>query len=266
MTDLEVPEGPEAAAGPETATGQPEPQSPGPVPWEDPERPRWPGFFQTLGEILRRPAAFFARPARGGPAEPFAFGLIMGTAGTLLALFWWVFLLVKAGPEVKSVLAMTGMADLGWGPVALVMALTPLTVLTKLVLGSLCLWGAAALLGVRVEWAGSLEDTVLCHGRHGPGRGAFPGSAPGRAAGAVHHAPGASGGLGNVCRAGLGGPGSLFNPANPGRDGPTGRPPGLGGSAGPAVPGIGPQPGRFFFLIRHRWQNQPSTSPRARLM
>lgn len=161
MTDLEVPGGSEAAAGPEIETGQPEPQSPGPVPWENPERPRWPGFFQTLGEILRRPAAFFARPARGGPAEPFAFGLIMGTAGSLLALFWWIFLLVKAGPGVKSVLAMTGMADLGWGPVALVMALTPLTVLTKLVLGSLCLWGAAALLGARVEWV--VVWRILCY-------------------------------------------------------------------------------------------------------
>jgi hypothetical protein len=169
MTDLEVPGGPEGARGPEseieTETVQPEPQSPGPVPWEDPERPRWPGFFQTLGGILRRPAAFFARPARGGPAEPLAFGLIMGTAGTLLALFWWVLLLVKAGPEVKSVLAMAGMADLGWGPVALVMALTPLTVLAKLALGSLCLWGAAALLGVRVEWPAVWR--ILCYATAG---------------------------------------------------------------------------------------------------
>ena len=240
MTDPEVPEGQEETMMPEPETGQPEPQSPGPAPWEDPERGRLPGFFQTLGEILRRPAAFFARPARGGPAEPFAFGLIMGTAGTLLALFWWVLLLVEAGPEVKSAMAMAKLADLGWGPVALVMALTPLTVLTKLALGSLCLWGAVALLGVRVEWVCGLADFVLRHGRHGRGRGAFPGRAPGRAAGAVHHTPGASGGLGNVGGAGLGGPGSLFNPANPGRDGPTGRLPGPAGSAGPAVPGIGP--------------------------
>ena len=161
MTGLEVPAAPEAASGPEPETGQPESQSPGPVPWEDPERPRLPGFFQTLGEILRRPAAFFALPARGGPAEPLAFGLIMGTAGSLLALFWWVLLLVAAGPGVKSVLAMAKLADLGWGPVALVMALTPLTVLTKLVLGSLCLWGAAALLGTRVEWV--VVWRILCY-------------------------------------------------------------------------------------------------------
>ncbi len=69
--------------GPEPAAS--EPDALGPVPWEDPARPRLPGYFQTLVEVLWRPAHFFARPARGGPGEPFAFGLITGTTGGLWA-------------------------------------------------------------------------------------------------------------------------------------------------------------------------------------
>ena len=82
------PGGPEPAAGPEPEDRRPDPAALGPVPWEDPELPRLPGYFQTLAEVLRRPARFFARPARGGPGEPGAFGLITGTTGGLLVLFW----------------------------------------------------------------------------------------------------------------------------------------------------------------------------------
>ncbi len=134
----------------------PDPIALGPVPWEDPERPRLPGYFQTLGEVLRRPARFFARPAAGGPGEPCAFGLITGTTGGLLGLFWWLLiLLIAAGPGPKSALDWPG-CDFLPGPagvLAVGMALFPLVVLSKLALASLCLWAAAALLGARVGWA-----------------------------------------------------------------------------------------------------------------
>ena len=131
------------------ATGNP--TAPGPVPWEDPARPRLPGYFQTLVEVLRRPAGFFARPAQGGPGEPFAFGLITGTTGGLLGLFWWTLLLLSAGRGLGPATDMSRMV--GTGALAAVMALFPLVVLGKLALASLCLWGAAALLGARVGWA-----------------------------------------------------------------------------------------------------------------
>jgi hypothetical protein len=153
LSEPEWPEEPETAASPAPEDRGPEPAALGPAPWEDPERSRLLGYFQTLWEILRRPAPFFARPALGGAAEPFAFGLITGTTGGLLGLFWWLLLLFSAnhglGTAMETPHFLAGTA----GRVAVVMALTPLVVLSKLALGSFCLWGAAALLGARVGWA-----------------------------------------------------------------------------------------------------------------
>ncbi len=149
------PGGPEPAAGPEPEDRRPDPAALGPVPWEDPSRPRLPGYFQTLAEVLRRPARFFARPARGGPGEPCAFGLITGTTGGLLVLFWSALLLLSCSHGLRSIMGwprfdflpgVAGLLTVGIG-------LFPLVVLSKLVLASLCLWGAAALLGARVGWA-----------------------------------------------------------------------------------------------------------------
>ena len=140
-----------AGPGEPEPAASPEPDALGPVPWEDPARPRLPGYFQTLVEVLRRPARFFARPARGGPGEPCAFGLITGTTGGLLGLFWWTLLLLSAGRGLGPAADMSRMV--GTGALAAVMVLFPLVVLAKLALASLCLWGAAALLGARVGWA-----------------------------------------------------------------------------------------------------------------
>ena len=115
MNLTEGPGEPEPAASPEPEDRRPEPAALGPVPWEDPERPRLPGYFQTLAEVLRRPARFFARPARGGPGEPFAFGLITGTTGGLLALFWWALLLLSAGHGLRSAMEMAPDDFLAWG-------------------------------------------------------------------------------------------------------------------------------------------------------
>ena len=154
MNLTEGPGEPEPAASPEPEDRRPDPAALGPVPWEDPERPRLPGYFQTLAEVLRRPARFFARPARGGPGEPFAFGLITGTTGGLLGLFWSTLLLLSAGHGLRPATEMPRMVPAwGAGALAVGMALFPLVVLSKLALASLCLWGAAALLGARVGWA-----------------------------------------------------------------------------------------------------------------
>jgi hypothetical protein len=142
---------PEPAASPLPEERGPAPAALGPVPWEDPSLPRLPGYFQTLMEVLRRPERCFARPARGGPWEPGAFGLITGTTGGLLGLFWWTILLLSAGRGLGPATEMARMV--GTGALAAVMVLMPLVVLSKLALASLCLWGAAALLGARVGWA-----------------------------------------------------------------------------------------------------------------
>ena len=106
MNLAEWPGQPEPAASPDSAAL-------GPVPWEDPERPRLRGIFKPWWRSCAG-RLFFAHPARGGPAEPCAFGLITGTTGSLLGLFWWLTLLIAAGPGPKSALAMAQMADLGW--------------------------------------------------------------------------------------------------------------------------------------------------------
>ncbi len=151
MNLTEGPGEPEPAVSPPPKDRPPEPDALGPVPWEDPDRPRLPGYFQTLAEVLRRPARFFARPVRGGPGEPGAFGLITGTTGGLLGLFWWTLLLLSAGRGLGPATDMSRMV--GTGTLAALMVLTPLVVLAKLALASVCLWGAAALLGARAGWA-----------------------------------------------------------------------------------------------------------------
>ncbi|MCL4500336.1 MAG: hypothetical protein M1438_00590 [Deltaproteobacteria bacterium] len=154
MILTEWPGEPGPASGPPPEGQRLEAAAQGPVPWEDPERPRLLGYYQTLAEILRRPAFFFTRPVRGGPGEPFAFGLITGTTGALLNLFWLALLLLSASqglrsaPEWSRCEFLSGTA----GVLFAGMPLIPLVVLSKLALASLCLWAAAALLGARVGW------------------------------------------------------------------------------------------------------------------
>ncbi len=145
----------EMAASPSPEDQRPEPAVLGPPPWEDQDRPRLPGYYQTLAEVLRRPAFFFRRPAQGGPLEPFAFGLITGTTGALLALFWWLLLLLARSRALETGLPHYDLLVGTSGTVLLVggMVLTPLMVISKLVLSSLCLWAAVALLGVRSGFA-----------------------------------------------------------------------------------------------------------------
>ncbi|MCX5892131.1 MAG: hypothetical protein NTW80_04015 [Deltaproteobacteria bacterium] len=155
MNGPEWPGEPEPTASPLPEDRRPEPAALGPAPWEDPERPRLAGYFQTLREVLRRPALFFARPAGGGPGEPFAFGLITGTTGGLLGLFWWTLLLLSTSHGLRSAVELPRCDFLpgAAGVLTVGMALIPLAILIKLALASLCLWAAAALLGARAGWA-----------------------------------------------------------------------------------------------------------------
>lgn len=130
-----------AAAGsfPEADNGQP-------VPWEDPGLSRLVGFGRTLGKLLFHPEDFCAHLGPGGRAEPFAFGLIAGTAGLLGCFFWYLLLAAAASRDVVAVSGDTQAFTMGAALV--IMALAPILILIELLIGSLCLWAGAALLGL----------------------------------------------------------------------------------------------------------------------
>jgi hypothetical protein len=123
------------------------PQSPGPVPWEDPSLPRPVGFYRTLKGALRHPWEFFGRLPGPGWAEPLAFALIIGTLG-LLASFYWQLLLMAIAQGVAG----DGPGMMGKGLAVALMLLVPVLVLAHLIWGSLCLWGGVALLGVKTPF------------------------------------------------------------------------------------------------------------------
>jgi hypothetical protein len=111
------------------------------VPWEDPALPRLAGFYRTLWEVLRRPGEFFARAKTGGWAEPLAFALTAATLGLLAAIYWSLLLGAAASGDDP------GAPGLGMALALMVPA--PGVALLHLIWGSLCLWGAVALLGVK---------------------------------------------------------------------------------------------------------------------
>ncbi len=116
------------------------------VPWEDPALPRLLGFYRTLWEVLRRPGEFFGRLRGPGWAEPLAFGLITATLGLLASLYWHLLLAVV----VQGLAGESGMVEKSTA--LTLMLLVPGFVLAHLAWGSLCLWGAVALLGVKTPF------------------------------------------------------------------------------------------------------------------
>jgi hypothetical protein len=68
------------------------------VPWEDRQRlGLWPSIFETLKSVLFSPKTFFRSLDNGsGIREPFAFGLLMGSASAMFSLFW-KFLVLSGG-------------------------------------------------------------------------------------------------------------------------------------------------------------------------
>jgi hypothetical protein len=68
------------------------------TPWEDrADTGFWRGFFRTVGSVLFSPTTLFRSLSyRGGIGEPLAFGLLAGSVGCMVGLFWQ-FLLAAAG-------------------------------------------------------------------------------------------------------------------------------------------------------------------------
>jgi hypothetical protein len=62
----------------------------GPSPWENrSERGTWKGIYETFKGTLFSPDHLFRTMAfQGGMGEPFAFGLLFGTAGAIFSAFW----------------------------------------------------------------------------------------------------------------------------------------------------------------------------------
>lgn len=62
----------------------------GPSPWEDRERVGlWPGIYRSFRDVLLSPAGFFRHlNHRNGLREPLAVGLLFGSLGVMLSLFW----------------------------------------------------------------------------------------------------------------------------------------------------------------------------------
>ena len=71
-------------------------REPGPggrgIPWENPGIGSFSAFFRTIKAVLFRPGDFYANmPLAGGLKPPLIFGLVLGSAGMILSLFWSVF-------------------------------------------------------------------------------------------------------------------------------------------------------------------------------
>ncbi len=62
----------------------------GPSPWEDREQAGlWPGIYRSFRDVLLSPAVFFRHlHHRNGLREPLAVGLLFGSLGVMLSLFW----------------------------------------------------------------------------------------------------------------------------------------------------------------------------------
>lgn len=84
------PRPPEPAVGePPPGTSEPEAVR-GPSPWEDRSRlGLWQGIFQTFRNVLFNPVHLFRTLHYGrGIKEPLAFGMLFGSLGMMIALFW----------------------------------------------------------------------------------------------------------------------------------------------------------------------------------
>lgn len=205
-----------AAAGsfPEADNGQP-------VPWEDPGLSRLVGFGRTLGKLLFHPEDFCAHLGPGGRAEPFAFGLIAGTAGLLGCFFWYLLLAAAASRDVVAVSGDTQAFTMGAALV--IMALAPILILIELLIGSLCLWAGAALLGLGAGFTPAWRIYCYVQGGGGAGPDPYLRGAAGGHLDAAADLPRRGDGLAELGAPNSGGPGGL--PGAPGLnlDGPGGE-------------------------------------------
>jgi hypothetical protein len=107
-------------------------------PWEGrAEHGLWAGISRTSKAVLFSPKSFFRRTAvEGGLKEPLAFGLLTGSAGMMLEVFWQFLLFGEIGetlfPLVETLLGSDATILLFLG----IMALCPLLILITILITS----------------------------------------------------------------------------------------------------------------------------------
>ncbi len=162
-----------AAAGLAGAAPVPgEPETAGPIPWEDPGVPRLRALLLTLLELLGRPRAFFRRPAGNGWQEALAFGLSVGTAGLLAMLFWGGLLYVGVQRGAAGYWPVPEVYALGPGLMLFLMVVSPAVSLFNLAFSAVCLWGAAALSGAPRDFNRAWR--IYCYAQGGLAAGVIP--------------------------------------------------------------------------------------------
>ncbi|MCB2228037.1 MAG: YIP1 family protein [Desulfarculaceae bacterium] len=85
--EVDLPGTPPAPPIPPLPLGGPAPEPQDYVPWEG-EGGFFSRLFRSIGQVLIHPMRFFAAPARPGWAWALSFGLILGTLGQALQVFW----------------------------------------------------------------------------------------------------------------------------------------------------------------------------------
>ncbi|MBM4275836.1 MAG: YIP1 family protein [Deltaproteobacteria bacterium] len=145
-------QGEELAASSGFVESETQPDSSKPLPWEDPDEPRWTGFWRTLREALFHPRRLFQAPGERWQ-EPLAFGLIVGTVGLAAVLYWQLLLSLALSRLLDG--AWVGAASIITGKMKFflaLMVLAPVLTLANMELNGLCLWGAANLAGCRTKF------------------------------------------------------------------------------------------------------------------
>jgi hypothetical protein len=146
-TPEESPQAPEAAA-----TASPQEQGAAltasrPVPWEDAGLTRLQGLGRTLKQVLFYPGDFFQSLSREGWREALGFGLIVGTAGVLVCLYWQLLFYLGLSRLLGPMPAATRLFLMGSGAIMTMMLLAPVIVLGNLLISTLGIWVAVGLTG-----------------------------------------------------------------------------------------------------------------------
>lgn len=159
MTDLEG-ELPAPEVAPESGPRR--------IPWEDPALPRLRGFFATFRALLLHPEEFFRDLGQEDGADALAFGLIVGAAGLLLCLYWYLLLTLGLSRQIPGISQIAGRA----GTLVALILLSPAVVFIDLLVSSLCLWAGAALVGCRPHFTAIWR--IICYGQAGMAANLIP--------------------------------------------------------------------------------------------
>ena len=103
----------------------------GPSPWEmRSDLGVWQGLFETFKGILFSPEKLFSTMTHeGGIKEPLAYGLLFGSIGCMLGVFWQFLMLTESLPSILP--NVIGQINLGLGFLA-VMIMTPFYILINM--------------------------------------------------------------------------------------------------------------------------------------